>query len=670
MAVLQMQKIHICARKKHRKPILEYLQRQGKVQLCPQEASSLFSKTDTAGACTRFEKNAQTAMQALKILDKYAPEKKGLLASFEGKRGIGMDAYHTMERERAQAAEKANKILELNRQIAEQQGNYLKAQLTRDTLVPWLSLDIPMNSRGTKATVILLGTLPGVYTLEDIYAMVARATPYFDTCSIEILSSDTDQTCLFCVCPAAQAAALEEALRQNGFSRPSLQTELVPAEFDRQLAEEMEEAARLRREAEAELAQMGDCRRELELLYDYYLMRKEKYEVLGELVQSDHVFFLEGYVPARVGEKLSQSLTQRFECVVELEDAGDNPPVLLQNNAFSAPTEGVLSSFGLPKPGEMDPTSIMSICYYFLFGLMLSDAAYGLVMALGCFILVKKFPRMAPGTKGLLTMFIYCGISTMFWGVMFGSYFGDAITVIAKTFFNKDIVIPAVWLVPMDEPMRMLIFCFLFGIVHLFLGLALKGYMLLKEKQVMDFFCDVVLWFLLLIGLLLMLLPSELFVSISQMEFNFPPFVGVLAKGMAIVGAVGIIVFAKRSTKNFGVRLALGAYELYGATSWLSDVLSYSRLLALGLATGVIASVINQMGAMVGSGVVGAIAFILVFLIGHTLNLAINVLGAYVHTNRLQFVEFFGKFYEGGGSPFRPFHAATKYTTITEDNEL
>ena len=164
-----------------------------------------------------------------------------------------------------------------------------------------------------------------------------------------------------------------------------------------------------------------------------------------------------------------------------------------------------------------------------------------------------------------------------------------------------------------------------------------------------------------------MLLPSELFRSISQMNIVFPPVVNTIATVFAIAGALGIVVFAKRSTKNFGVRLALGAYELYGATSWLSDVLSYSRLLALGLATGVIATVINQMGAMVGSGVVGAIAFTLVFILGHTLNLAINVLGAYVHTNRLQFVEFFGKFYEGGGSAFKPFRASTKYITITEE---
>ena len=122
-----------------------------------------------------------------------------------------------------------------------------------------------------------------------------------------------------------------------------------------------------------------------------------------------------------------------------------------------------------------------------------------------------------------------------------------------------------------------------------------------------------------------------------------------------------------RSSKNPALRIALGAYDLYNITGWLSDVLSYSRLLALGLATGVIASVINKMGSMLGGGVGGAIGFAVIFVVGHTLNLAINLLGAYVHTNRLQFVEFFGKFYEGGGRPFEPFKSDTKYVDVREE---
>ena len=167
---------------------------------------------------------------------------------------------------------------------------------------------------------------------------------------------------------------------------------------------------------------------------------------------------------------------------------------------------------------------------------------------------------------------------------------------------------------------------------------------------------------MLLIGLILLFLPSSLFASIAQMTIVFPEALNLLAKILAAAGAVGIVLMSGRANRNPALRIALGAYDLYNVTGWLSDVLSYSRLLALGLATGVIASVINQM-----NNVIGVIFFIIIFIIGHSMNLAINLLGAYVHTNRLQFVEFFGKFYEGGGRPFHPFRENTKYAEVKEE---
>ena len=207
----------------------------------------------------------------------------------------------------------------------------------------------------------------------------------------------------------------------------------------------------------------------------------------------------------------------------------------------------------------------------------------------------------------------------------------------------------------------------LFGIIHLFTGLGIKGYMCLRDKEYMNFLCDVVLWFLLLVGLIMLFLPSELFASLAQVTLNLPPAFTTVGKVMAIVGAVGILLMGGRGKKNPGLRIALGAYDLYNITSWLSDLLSYSRLLALSLATGVIASVFNQMGSMMGDSVIGIIFFVIIFIVGHLFNLGINMLGAYVHTNRLQYVEFFGKFYEGGGKPFNPFKAETKYIDLREE---
>ena len=313
----------------------------------------------------------------------------------------------------------------------------------------------------------------------------------------------------------------------------------------------------------------------------------------------------------------------------------------------------------------------MSFFYMFFFGMMLSDAGYGLLMVIGCGIALLKFPRMAQGMRKMLTMFFWCGVSTVFWGIMFGGFFGDVIDVVAKTFFGYtgDKIVKPLWFDPLTSPMRLLIWCMLFGIIHLFFGLGIKGYQYLKDGDIVGFVSDIIAWYAFLIGLILMLLPTDLFANIAQMQFNFPPFVAPLAKGLAIGGMVVILLMSGRANKNWGLRIALGAYDIYGVTGWLSAALSYSRLLALGLATGVIASVINTMAAMVGEGkgIIGLIIFFIIFIIGSVLNFAINLLGAYVHTNRLQYVEFFGKFYDGGGEPFEPFETKTKYIEFNKE---
>lgn len=398
-------------------------------------------------------------------------------------------------------------------------------------------------------------------------------------------------------------------------------------------------------------------------------MRADKYEILGTLPQSQRTFVVSGYIPVKAVDAVKKAIGEVYDCVIDVEDLKEDEeaPTILKNNGFSSSMEGVLESYGLPHKGEFDPTTIMSFFYVFFFGMMLSDAAYGAIIAVACFVVLKKYPRMGESMHKSLKMFMFCGVSTLVWGILFGGYFGNVVDIVSGTFFGKTVTVPALWFVPLNDPMRLLVYSLAFGVVHLFVGLGIKGYMLLKDGRPLDFFCDVVLWYAFLIGLLLMLIPTDIFASIAQAKITFPPFLNMLAKALAIIGVAGLVLMSGRDSKNPALRIALGAYDVYNITGWLSDVLSYSRLLALGLATGVIASVVNQMGSMFGKGIVGIIGFLIVFIVGHTLNLAINLLGAYVHTNRLQFVEFFGKFYEGGGKPFEPFKSDTKYVDIKEE---
>ena len=313
---------------------------------------------------------------------------------------------------------------------------------------------------------------------------------------------------------------------------------------------------------------------------------------------------------------------------------------------------------------------MMAIFYYIFFGMMFSDAGYGMVMALACGILLMKFKNMETGLRRSMKMFFWCGVSTTIWGLLFGSFFGDAVSVISNTFFHTPppaipgLVVP-IWFNPVTDPMQMLMFSFLLGIIHLFAGLAIMAYNDIKHKEYLAVLYDVVSWYLLVGGAILALLSLDMMGNIAG--FVLPPIFMTIGGYMALVGAVLILLFAGRESKHPVKRFLKGVYGLYGATGYLSDILSYSRLLALGLATGVIAQVFNQIGSMMGSGVIGVILFTLIFVIGHGLNIGINALGAYVHTNRLQFVEFFGKFYTGGGREFKPFKINTKHYTVKEE---
>jgi V/A-type H+-transporting ATPase subunit I len=470
------------------------------------------------------------------------------------------------------------------------------------------------------------------------------------------------------------AEAVEEVLRGIGFAKPVSTPNVQAAELKKTLENEISSERAEIAAKEAKIISYENMRDKFKFIVDYYIMRVEKYEILSKVGQLGRTFVVSGYIPKKIAAAFEAEITHKYDVAVEIDEVEeeDTPPVLLSNNGFAEPVETVLQTYAMPGKGEVDPTFVMSLFYYFLFGLMLSDAVYGLVMVLGCAFVLAKFKGMEPGMKKTMKMFLYCGISTTFWGIMFGGYCGDAIDVVGTTFFGVTLadgqhIIPPVWFEPVKEPMRMLMFSFLVGIIHIFAGLAVKFYQCVKDGKILDAIYDVVFWYLLVGGGIIYLLAMPSFKDMTGLSFTLPAICGKIAVICAAVGAVGIVFTEGRSSKNWGVRLGKGLYGLYNVTGYLSDILSYSRLLALGLATGVIAQVFNQMGAMAGGGILGAIVFILVFLIGHTLNLGINALGAYVHTNRLQFVEFFGKFYEGGGKLYKPFSGDTKFFKIKED---
>ena len=688
MAVLPMKKALICGLKEDRKGTLEFLQRQEILEIsCENPGDDLFQRMDTAASRSEFERKSDAAAQALAVLDTYEPEKKGLLDSFAGREPISLEVYEELAGRREEIQKTAERLLELSKEIQERKAELPKLHRRREALTPWMEFDLPLDFSGTKTTAAFAGASPREISREELERSVLEAAAREASAGplavgpetsaarevpaqISVVSATKEQTCFFAVCAAEDGPFMDQALKKLGFIRAPLSSE-IPAVQSRKLEETIRRLGEEMARAEEAVRALAPERGNLKFLADYYAMREEKYQVLSKLAQSRSVFLITGFVPARDAEKLERGLTARYPVYVEFTDPDEEEdvPVLLQNNKFAEPVEGIVESYSLPGKGEMDPTAITAPFYYVLFGLMLSDAAYGLIMVLGCAYCLKKFKNMEPGMRKTLKMFLYSGISTTFWGVLFGSFFGDAVNVIATTFFDRpDIRLAPLWFEPVAMPMKMLVFSFAFGIVHLFAGLGAKLYSCIKSGHILDGIYDAVFWYLLVGGAIVYILTIDMFTEMFELGFTLPASVGNVAAAAALVGLVGIILTNGRESKNWGKRIAKGLYGAYGITSYLSDILSYSRLLALGLATSVISTVFNQMGSMLGNSIPGMILFILVFVIGHALNLAINAMGAYVHTNRLQFVEFFGKFYEGGGRKFSPFAIHTKYFKVKEDH--
>ena len=497
---------------------------------------------------------------------------------------------------------------------------------------------------------------------------VALDIPY----EVQVVSAIDVLTYFTLICLRKDADKMTDVLRSCGFVPPIVDGDKLPSDIEKDLLQKMEDANKSIEESKQIISSKIENIDDLRFLLDYETLRLDRFAVVPKLVNASKVFVLKGYVPMKYMNKLTNILTSKFPMDIQIQNVDENDmdaPVLLRNNGYSSPLETVIESYSLPSTEDVDPTIAVSLFYYFMFGLMLSDAGYGFIIFMASLLgLVMFKDNLEPGLKKTLKMYLFCGISTIFWGVMFGSYFGDIVDIVSQKFFGTTVSIQPMWFFPVKEPMRLLTFSLIVGIIHLFAGMFLKGVTLAKKGDYKGVFAEVVLWYGLLIGCIILLMSTEMLRNVFKYDFLLPSTLIAFGKYLALLSAIGIIL-TNGTAENFGVKIAQGLYALYGISGYLSDVLSYSRLLALGLATGVIASVINMMAGMLvdSSGkILGGILFAIVIIGGHIFNLGINALGAYVHTNRLQYVEFFGKFYEGGGEKFNPLKMNTKYFKFKE----
>ena len=596
---------------------------------------------------TYFEGKIGRAAQALDIIDQYGELKKPL---FKTRRIVSAEEAASIPSKEIETEDLIARLIHLNEELRNKRDEINRLDTDNIMFEPWQAYDVPLDQSQTETITTIMGVLPAAYDKDRLEEAVRAITERY---VMKQVNEDKAMKYLAFLVPKEMEDEILQALKDEGFQ--ALEMRSYKGTVTENIEKNSQKKLVLQEDVDKILQEIRELAQNKEHIEDYQdilTVELDKKKTRSKLLKTKKTFYLEGWVPEGKIEQVKQLLDDN-ECYYEFRDPeeGETVPVLLKNSKFATPIEAVTEMYSLPAYGTIDPTAIYSIWYIIFFGLMFSDAGYGLLMIIVCGIALKKYNfegTMYKFVKG----FLYCGISTFFWGAMFGSWFGDLISVVSSTFFGKEIAIKPILFDPLSNPMPLLVASIVLGVAHLFLALGIEGYKLLKQGKLVDFICNIILWYATIIGLILWLAGSSI-----------GPAATTVGKYMSIIAIVGLALTGGRDRKGFG-KIMGGFSNVYDITSWLSDIMSYARIMALGLATGAIAQVVNTIGTLAGGGVKGAILFIVVFLLGHTLNFGINVIGAFIHSARLQFVEFFGKFYEDGGDAFAPLKKNTKYIKI------
>ena len=663
MAAVEMRKITVIGLNSGRAPFIYELMHLGVVEINSQDGivsddeedwlPDIF-RTSNSADVSRLEGDIIRVSTALEAIAKYDPAKKPLLIT---RKEMGREAFIAyMNKVRTDTERNMDKAIAAYKVINDGKAeiNHLRSQVAG--LQPWVKLDIPLEMNETEFVSVIHGVTGAKVQSGQLMTAVTESVP---SAIVQEVGADKQQKYFSIIVLKEEKDALYEALRPFSFSVISMADQKgTPTEAIHHYETRMEEIETSIAENEKVLADLSPARKDIEFLYDLLVTQRDRARIVGEMLSTDTVFYFDGWMPAKAQPEVEE-LLKRYEFYYDIQvpDADEEVPVLLHNSSAATPFEAVTNMYSLPSRKDIDPTTILAPFYFIFFGMMLSDAAYGIILSALCFFVLKKYKPEGTIYK-MFKMFFYCGISTFIWGALFGGWFGNFFTVAADTLLGKEFAIDPLWFNPLEEPMRLLIFSLILGAIHLFIGMGVQAYMYFRDGQAVDAICDIILWYVLLIGLVLFAVGGSV-----------TPALSTVGKIMSIVGAVGIFATGGRKKKGIIGKVTGGLGALYGITSYLSDILSYSRLLALGLATGVVAQVINTLGSLAGGGVLGAVILIVALVFGTIFNLAINALGAFVHSCRLQYVEFFGKFYTGGGREFRPFARKTKYVKIVKDQD-
>ncbi len=650
MAIVKMHKFHLLFLQSKQNQLLKEIQLFRNIQLIDvkkdEENLQQLVKAEDEENSSFVENKLNKIKYAIEFLRGYIPEPKGLKALTKDKENVTYDQLKDLV-EGYEIDEIYETLKSLESNLSEIKSNLLLLNQENEFYEKWAKLDLCNKElKALNNTGYFIGTIPkkNYLSLED--SIKDKNIPL----SIETVNEDKDLNYVFALYPMGCSLSIEELFKEFEVGKISVNlwdTPIKIIEANKVKASNLAEEKDL---AEKTILKYKDKLPMLEKCFDWYYNKLEMHKSTSNMAKTIKTVLMEGWVPEDKKNDfynlLNRVLEDSYYIEFHVPEEDEVVPIKLKNKFIIEPFESITAMYSLPGYKEIDPTPILAPFLFVFFGMMLSDAGYGIVMLIGT-TLALKLLKLSKGQQKLVKLFQYLSISTIFFGILYGSYFGDIL--------SKSIM--PLWLDPSSNPITVLILSIVMGVIHIYVALGVKAYLLIRDKKPLDAIFDVGFWYFTLTGALLMLVGS----------MSNQAMMGTIGKYLAIVGTLGLLLTQGRSNKTIFGKFAGGLYGLYGITGYLGDILSYSRLLALGLATGLIGSSFNLIIGLLGNPILKITFGTVIFIVGHVFNLLINVLGAYVHAARLQYLEFFNKFYEGGGKEFKPLSPVDKYIQINND---
>lgn len=652
MAIVKMKKFHLLVLDSYREELLRELQLFRNIQFEDAKQSDDFSveglerfeRPIPDEEISRLDDEINRCNYVIDLIGKYDSKISPLKSLMVG---LPNYTFEQMESEIAKVDYDVmyDSIKNLGDKLALLESQISKKREFKSELESVSKMDVDFNSLSKlKGFDAFVGGVSG--KIIDLFKDACSDLEYTYIEEIEVYK---DEHFFLFISDKREADELSEVLRIGNVNILRLDTDRTPKE---EISYQEDEIKRLEIERKDIVDKLSTMKSEMELF-------KLRYEYLGNLRIREHakktfmstknVCVLSGYCPdfdvSRLEKTVSKVSDGDYTMEVEDVDKNDeNVPILLKNNKFVSIFESITSTYALPKYNEVDPTPLYAPIYAFFFGMMSADVGYGVSL----FILTTlglKLCNLTPSMKKNVKFFQLLGIMTAFWGFLYGSYFGASIPGMWRMFDLS------------TQFMDILVISIIIGGLHLFYGLGIKAYMQIRDGQYIDMFFDVVAWYITLVAIICLLL---------SLAGVLPNSVLGVSKLGTILGIVLLVIGGARSSEgNIVKRLVAGLYNVYGISSYIGDFVSYSRLMALGMSGGYIAFSVNMIAGMVwGKTIIGYVAAIFILVFFHAFNLFLSCLGAYVHSLRLIYVEFFGKFYEGGGKAFNFFRNKTKYINL------